>query len=131
MDDQARACLQSEIASIEFERLDQLIDTLVRGDGPSPPPAERVQPIDVVRLPQTDGERVVRRRASEIGAEALAAGEVGVILVAGGSGTRLGYEGPKGVFPIGPVSSASLFQIHAEKIVALGRRHGAISPSIS
>ena len=61
---------------------------------------------------------------AESGADALAAGEVGVILVAGGSGTRLGFEGPKGTFPIGPVSSASLFQIHAEKIVALGRRYG-------
>jgi len=128
LDAQARARLKSEIASIDFEQLDRLIDALVRGDSALPPPADRVQPIEVVRLPQTDGERVVRRRVSEIGAEALAAGEVGVVLVAGGSGTRLGYEGPKGVFPIGPVSSASLFQIHAEKIVALGRRHGRAIP---
>ncbi len=128
LDDRGRARLASEIASIDFERLDQLIETLVLNDSATPPPAERVQPIDVVRLPQTDGERVVRRRVSEIGAEALSAGEVGVILVAGGSGTRLGYEGPKGAFPIGPVSSASLFQIHAEKMVALGRRFGAAIP---
>jgi len=128
LDDPARARLQGEIASIDFEQLDRLLDTLVRVDCPIAPPADRVQPIDVVRLPQTDGERVVRRRVSEIGAEALSAGEVGVVLVAGGSGTRLGYEGPKGVFPIGPVSSASLFQIHAEKIVALARRHGRTIP---
>ncbi len=92
------------------------------------PSADRVRPIEVVRLPQTDGERVAQRRAAGIGADALAAGEVGVILVAGGSGTRLGFEGPKGTFPIGPVSSASLFQIHAEKIVALGRRFGRPIP---
>ncbi len=89
---------------------------------------DRVQPLDVVRLPQTDGERVVRRRAGGMGADALAAGEVGVILVAGGSGTRLGYEGPKGTFPIGPVSSASLFQIHAEKVAALVARYGRPIP---
>ena len=71
----------------------------MRGDAAAAPPADRVQPIEVVRLPQTDGERVVRRRAGGIGADALAAGEVGVILVAGGSGTRLGFEGPKGTFP--------------------------------
>ena len=58
----------------------------------------------------------------------MAAGEVALIVVAGGSGTRLGFDGPKGTFPIGPVSSASLFQIHAEKIVALGRRHGRPLP---
>ncbi len=120
--------LASEIRSIDFNRLQRLIADLVVGDGVSVPPADRVQPIEVVRLPQTDGERVVRRRAGGMGADALAAGEVGVILVAGGSGTRLGYEGPKGTFPIGPVSSASLFQIHAEKVAALVARYGRPVP---
>ena len=93
-----------------------------------PRPPEQVSPVDVVRLPQTDGERMLWLRSSGIGADALAAGEVAVILVAGGSGTALGFEGPKGTFPIGPVSSASLFQIHAEKIVALGKRFGRAIP---
>jgi len=128
LNDEERRGLAAEVASIDFQQLDRLIDDLVRGDPVAAPGAERVQPIDVVRLPQTDGERVVRRRAGGIGADALAAGEVGVILVAGGSGTRLGYEGPKGTFPIGPVSLASLFQIHAEKIAALGRRYGRTMP---
>jgi UDP-N-acetylglucosamine/UDP-N-acetylgalactosamine diphosphorylase len=128
LDEPAQARLASEIGSIDFEQLDRLIADLVRSDGTAVPPEDRVQPIDVVRLPQTDGERVVRRRAGAMGAAALAAGEVGVILVAGGSGTRLGFEGPKGTFPIGPVSAASLFQIHAEKIAALARRHGRTIP---
>ena len=130
LDDEERARLASEVASIDFEQLDRLIAELVRSDAATVPPADRVQPIEVVRLPQTDGERVVRRRAGGIGADALAAGEVGVILVAGGSGTRLGFEGPKGTFPIGPVSSASLFQIHAEKIVALGTPPRADDPAL-
>ena len=58
----------------------------------------------------------------------LDAGRVAVVIVAGGQGTRLGFDGPKGTYPIGPVSKASLFQIHAEKIVALSRRHGALVP---
>src|SRR5262249_11037224 len=49
-------------------------------------------------------------------------------LVAGGSGTRLGFDGPKGTFPIGPVSSATLFQIHPEKVVALSRPHRQALP---
>jgi UDP-N-acetylglucosamine/UDP-N-acetylgalactosamine diphosphorylase len=125
-DEQGR--LASEIRSIDFERLDHLIAELVVSESMAVPLADRVQPIEVVRLPQTDGERVVRRRAGGMGADALAAGEVGVILVAGGSGTRLGYEGPKGTFPIGPVSSASLFQIHAEKVAALVARYGRPIP---
>ena len=119
LDDDGRARLASDVASIDFEQLDRLIAELVQGEGPGSRSADRVSPIEAVRLPQTDGERVAIRRAAALGGDALAAGEVGVILVAGGSGTRLGFEGPKGTFPIGPVSSASLFQIHAEKIVAL------------
>ena len=71
---------------------------------------------------------MARRHVAAIGEAALAAGEVAVVIVAGGSGTRLGFEGPKGTYPIAPVSAASLFQIHAEKIVALARRHGKPIP---
>ena len=39
---------------------------------------------------------------------ALWNGEVAVLVVAGGQGTRLGFDKPKGLFPIGPISEASL-----------------------
>jgi UDP-N-acetylglucosamine/UDP-N-acetylgalactosamine diphosphorylase len=85
------------------------------------PSAERIQPVPVISA-GADGE--VRRR----GEEALSAGEVAVLLVAGGQGSRLGFEHPKGMFPIGPVSNKTLFQIHAEKVLALRRRHGKPLP---
>jgi UDP-N-acetylglucosamine/UDP-N-acetylgalactosamine diphosphorylase len=66
--------------------------------------------------------------ARRIGEEALRAGRVGVLLVAGGQGSRLGFEGPKGIFPIGPVSDAPLFEVHAHKVLALERRYGANVP---
>jgi UDP-N-acetylglucosamine/UDP-N-acetylgalactosamine diphosphorylase len=128
LNEEARARLAAEVRAIDFDQLDRLIAELVQGNHAAAPPTDRVEPIEVVRLPQTDGERLRWSRAAGMGAEALAAGEVGVILVAGGSGTRLGFEGPKGTFPIGPVSAASLFQIHAEKIAALSRRYGRTIP---
>jgi UDP-N-acetylglucosamine/UDP-N-acetylgalactosamine diphosphorylase len=128
LDASQRARLAAEIEAINFDQLDELVQHLVREDAPTAPPPEKVQPVEVQRLPRTDAERVARRHAAELGAQALAAGEVAVVLVAGGQGTRLGFDGPKGTFPIGPVSAASLFQIHAEKIGALGRRHGCSIP---
>ncbi len=128
LDDASCKRLAAEIDSVDFDGLDGLIRTLVRGQEAAVPDLDRVRPVDVFRLPQTDGERTSRRLAAEIGHEALAGGEVAVVLVAGGSGTRLGFDGPKGTYPIGPVSAASLFQIHAEKIVALGRRFGRPIP---
>lgn len=128
LDDPQRARLSAEIAAINFEQLDALIARHVGRAEVDLPPTDRVRPIDVIRLPNTDGERIARRQVAEVGAAALGRGEVAVVLVAGGSGTRLGFEGPKGTFPIGPVSSATLFQIHAEKIVATGRRYGKTLP---
>jgi len=59
---------------------------------------------------------------------ALAAGRVGAFTVAGGQGTRLGYDGPKGAYPVTPVRGKPLFQVFAEKIIAAGRRHGRPIP---
>ncbi|GAC1465173.1 MAG: UDPGP type 1 family protein [Isosphaeraceae bacterium] len=123
-----RSTLRAEIESIDLETIDALVAQLVKDDGPTAPPTEKVKPIEVIRLPKTDGERIAQRHIAEAGAEVLSAGEVGVVIVAGGMGTRLGFDGPKGTFPIGPVSAASLFQIHAEKIVALGRSYGKPLP---
>ncbi|MDX2039171.1 MAG: UDPGP type 1 family protein [Isosphaeraceae bacterium] len=125
-----RATLVEEIASIDLERLDRLIERFVKTKDAAEAgfdPAT-VEPIEVARLPQTDGERSGRRLATDLGESVLAAGEVGVLIVAGGSGTRLGFEGPKGTYPIGAVSGSSLFQIHAEKIRALGRKYGRVVP---
>ena len=66
--------------------------------------------------------------ASHRGAEALAAGKVGAILVAGGQGTRLGCSGPKGLSRVGPVSQSTLFEILFGKLVAVRRRYGRDVP---
>jgi len=72
--------------------------------------------------------RIAPDAARQRGVESLRAGRVGVMLVAGGQGTRLGFKHPKGMFPIGPVSGKSLLQIHFEKVRAVARRYGVRIP---
>ena len=66
--------------------------------------------------------------AHALGKSALEAGKLGMILVAGGQGSRLGFNHPKGMFPIGPVSDCSLYQIHFEKVLARSKQFGATIP---
>jgi len=67
-------------------------------------------------------------RAIELGNEALARGRVGMILVAGGQGSRLGFEHPKGMFRIGPISNRSLFEMHIDLIRARSNQFGVRIP---
>jgi UDP-N-acetylglucosamine/UDP-N-acetylgalactosamine diphosphorylase len=64
----------------------------------------------------------------EAGLDAITDGKVAYLVVAGGQGTRLGFDHPKGMFPIGPLSKKTLFQLHAEKVLALHRLSGARIP---
>ncbi len=69
-----------------------------------------------------------RAEAIAVGEKELRAGRVAALLVAGGQGSRLGYDGPKGCYSIGPITGAPLFYFHARKILARTIRYGATIP---
>ena len=60
------------------------------------------------------------------GEELLHAGKIALFTVSGGQGTRLGYNGPKGCYPVTPVKEKSLLQIFAEKILALQKKYDTV-----
>ena len=85
-------------------------------------------PSPLTPAPVTALSELEREALRERGGEEIRNGKVGVILVAGGQGSRLGYEGPKGCYPIGPIRQTSLFFYHARKILALERHYGTCIP---
>jgi len=83
------------------------------------------EPAPVVPASRAAARIAVARAEGEA---AAGRGEVAAFVVAGGQGTRLRFDGPKGCYEIGPVSGKSLFQIHAEKVLASQRRYAATIP---
>ena len=89
--------------------------------------ASRAESPAAFRL-NADDNQFSREQAEEAANQALAQGKIGVILVAGGQGSRLGFDHPKGMYPIGPISKRTLFQMHIEQLRAISRKHGVSIP---
>ncbi|MCE9548394.1 MAG: UTP--glucose-1-phosphate uridylyltransferase [Planctomycetia bacterium] len=127
LDAAAQAELAQEIKQLDWDDFARLTDTSAAPPEDLAAAARRAVPAPAIRL--ADAERPFSQaEARARGAAALAAGEIGTVLVAGGQGSRLGFEHAKGMFSIGPISGVSLFQILLEKIVATRDRYGAAVP---
>jgi UDP-N-acetylglucosamine/UDP-N-acetylgalactosamine diphosphorylase len=122
LDDEGRRRLVRQLEAIDwavFDDLRRAASSAAEGVDPAflsvaaTPPGPRLSPEDC--------SAAAWRPAGE---EALAIGQVGAILVAGGQGSRLGCDGPKGVYPIGPVSQSTLFEILIGRLAAIGQRYG-------
>lgn len=121
LDPPARAGLLRQIEELDFEATARMRALLEQP--PQAAAAASLEPAEVVE--HTPAQREAARA---LGIAALREGRVGVILVAGGQGSRLGYDGPKGCYPIGPVTESPLFHFHARKVLALERRWGRPVP---
>ena len=85
-------------------------------------------PPKIITVPKSASEIEIAHGAKQAGEDSLRRGEIAVLTVAGGHGTRLGSNGPKGTLPIAPISGKSIFQLHAEKIRAVQQRHHTVIP---
>jgi len=117
----------NRLSKVDFELLAKLIRDNVDGQAVDRKGRE-IAPPKVIGLPHTPEEKELHQKARQAGEEALRNGEVAVFVVAGGQGSRLGYEGPKGMFPISPLRHKTLFQLFAEKIRAMSLRYNVAMP---
>lgn len=108
--EEQQLALQIELGNIPWEDLSKVS----QDKRPS-----SVEPSRVISIEERD------KRKEDLlveGEKGYVEDDVAVLMVAGGQGTRLGFKGPKGCFSIGAISHKSVYQIQAEKVLALSRK---------
>jgi UDP-N-acetylglucosamine/UDP-N-acetylgalactosamine diphosphorylase len=121
-----RAKLEAQLAEIDFARLQRLVAGADAGPNWADR-AARAEPPPAVRLHESK-PRFELGAARAAGEKALRDGRLATIIVAGGQGTRLGFEHPKGMFPVGPLSGRTLFQILVDRLMAVMQRYRVSIP---
>ncbi len=91
-----------------------------------------LKPGPTFRLLQEEFPYALLSKADRIqkrGVELLQSGKVALILVAGGQGTRLGFNHPKGLYPLYPLSRRTLFEGFVMQAKALCSHYRAPFPT--
>ncbi|MCX5813761.1 MAG: UTP--glucose-1-phosphate uridylyltransferase [Proteobacteria bacterium] len=89
---------------------------------------ENIKPADIITIPQTFEEKALYEKARASGESLIRGHKVANLIVAGGQGSRLGFEGPKGTFPATPIKKKTLFQLFAESVKAINKKYNTSMP---
>lgn len=109
--------LHAQIAQLDFSYLDALKE-------------EKMQNVEITPIKAMTVEQIElqKERFEKIGIESLAKQEVCVLMLAGGMGTRLGSDKPKGMFNIGKTKTIYIFQRLIENLLEVVKRCGKMVP---
>lgn len=123
LDPAGKQRLAGQLEALDPAHLNELANAYVKQKPPISIPKD-IRPVKTFPHEAAPGQEKLYADARKRGDELLRAGKVAAFLVAGGQGTRLGYDGPKGEFPVTPIRRKPLFQVFAEQLRAYSRDYG-------
>ncbi|MHC4227800.1 MAG: UTP--glucose-1-phosphate uridylyltransferase, partial [Planctomycetota bacterium] len=128
LDADRRLDLLAQIQQLELAKTGQRVADLVKKPTFTPSCANFTPATSYSPDPADQKQQGKYAKAIELGKELISNGKVAAFVVAGGQGIRLGFDGPKGNFPISPVRNRTLFQIFADSIAAVSRKYRTVCP---
>ncbi len=122
LDDAHKKKLLEQINEIDFELVNSLYESTkkeIKND------KDEITPIDYLDKFKL-GDKY--RYYEDIGKKAIKEGKLAAVTMAGGQGTRLGHDGPKGTYDIGLDSHKSLFELLCDGLKEEGKKYGVTIP---
>ena len=116
--------LIKQINSIDFHQIMELYNNTKKKIEFKESKIEPLKYLDKAKLTNEQ-----RNKFDELGEKAIRNGEYAVVTMAGGQGTRLGHQGPKGTFKLDVYGKGKyLFEILTENLKEANQKYGIIIP---
>jgi len=122
LDEVKQKQLLGQIENTDFELINNLYNN-TKKDLQSQ--EEKITPIEFLDKENLNG---FCYNYEETGEKAIRAGKLAAVTMAGGQGTRLGHDGPKGTYDIGLESHKSLFELLSDSLKEQGRKYDVVIP---
>ncbi len=116
--EERRKLLLSRIEKTDLSVLSALHENVSQARG-------KLEPLSALTVDEIEKDRLKFERE---GLKALRAGKVGAVLLAGGQGTRLGFDKPKGLYNIGVTHDLYIFECIFKNALDTMKRSGVFFP---
>ena len=122
LDETKQKQLLDQIQHIDFELINSLYNNTRKEIDVQD---SKISPIEYLDKDKLNG---YYKGFQETGEKAIRAGKLAAVTMAGGQGTRLGHNGPKGTFDIGLDSHKSLFELLSDSLKTQGKKYDVTIP---
>lgn len=119
LSEKEQEALLKQIGETDFSILDAV------KDGKKEPQKGMITPLAAMQLKEIEAKK---QQFKATGLQAIKAGKVGAVLLAGGMGTRLGSDNPKGMYNIGLTKEVYIFQRLIENLMEVVKEAGCFVP---
>ena len=122
LDEKNKKILLTQIEDIDFDLIKSLYENTSKEAKKSEIEVEPIEYLDKYKLKDKF------KYYKELGEKEIKQGKLAAVTMAGGQGTRLGHDGPKGTYDIGLDSHKSLFELLSENIKNEAKKFNVVVP---
>lgn len=113
----------NEVLKINFEQLNKLYDKAIKNEKVE---NSKIEPIPYIEKDKLSEEE--KEHYKKIGENIIKNNEYAVVTMAGGQGSRLGHDGPKGTFDFGLENHKSIFEVLCDRLKEAYKKYNVYIP---